>query len=298
MNAPDDARELAAIARTSYAQNQEDILLDRLFPGHVGTYMDIGANNPVVDNNTYFFYLRGWRGVTIEPIRRLCDLHRLHRPDDLNLAVAVSDVEGFSPFFEVRDGDPLSTLSEEVAEQHRGRGLNVVEHRVPVRTVAGLVREHGIEPPDIVCIDVECCEDRVIRGIPLDSWRPAVLVVEGTIPMTETPNYQGWEPRLFDAGYLFAADNGVNRFYLRDDLADRAERLRRPVNVLDDYRRFEAVYLESQVEDLRRQVRELTLQGEDARRERDSERAAWRQERSVHVRLLAEFLDRTTLTPC
>ena len=298
MNAPDEARELAAIPRTSYAQNQEDILLDRLFPGHVGTYMDIGANNPVVDNNTYFFYLRGWRGVNIEPIRRLHDLHRLHRPDDLNLGVAVSDVEGMLPFFEVQDGDPLSTLSEAVAERHRGRGLNVVEYRVPVRTVAGLVREHGIEPPEILCIDVECCEDRVIRGIPLDSWRPGVLVVEGTVPMTDTPNYQDWEPRLLAAGYLFGADNGVNRFYLRDDLADRVDRLRRPVNVLDDYRRFEAVFLESQVDDLRRQLRDLTLHDEHARRERDAERASWQQERSVHVRLLAEFLDRTTLAPC
>ena len=298
MNASDETRELAAIPRTSYAQNQEDILLDRLFPGRVGTYMDIGANNPVVDNNTYFFYLRGWRGVNIEPIRRLRDLHRLHRPDDLNLAVAVSDVEGSSPFFEVQDGEPLSTLSEEIAEQHRARGLNVVEYRVPVRTVAGLVREHGIEPPDILCIDVECCEDRVIRGIPLDSWRPGVLVVEGTIPMTDTPNYQGWEPRLLAAGYVFGADNGVNRFYLRDDLAGLADRLRRPVNVLDDYRRFEAVFLESQVDDLRRQVRELAAQGEHARRERDSERSSWQHERSVHLRLLAEFLDRAALSAC
>ena len=48
------------IPRISYAQNHEDILIDRLFPGRIGTFMDIGACHPVVNSNTRFFYERGW----------------------------------------------------------------------------------------------------------------------------------------------------------------------------------------------------------------------------------------------
>jgi FkbM family methyltransferase len=288
MNAPIPVPVPGPHPRISYAQNMEDILLDRLFPGQLGTYMDVGANHPLFDSNTQFFYQRGWRGVNVEPIGRLHALFQEHRPGDLNLAVAVSDAEGSLPFYEILDSVALSTLSAEVAEGHRARGLTVVEHRVPVRTVAGLIAEHRIEPPDFLCIDVESCEDRVIRGIPLDSWRPGVLVVESTIPTTNVACHQSWEPDLLGHGYLFGVDNGINRFYLRDDLADRLERLRRPVNVLDEYRRFEAVYLERhahdlgrQADDLRRKVEDLTRQVEQVRAEQQLERAGFAEARAA-----------------
>jgi FkbM family methyltransferase len=276
-------------SRISYAQNMEDILLDRLFPGQLGTYMDVGAHHPLFDSNTQFFYQRGWRGVNVEPIRRLHALFQEHRPGDLNLAVAASDAEGSLPFFEVLDSVALSTLSAEAVRRHRAQGLTVAEYQVPVRTVASLIDEHQIPPPEFLCIDVETSEDRVVRGIPLDSWRPGVLVVEATVPMTSIPCHQSWEPTLLAHGYRFGADNGINRFYLRDDLADRLDRLQRPVNVLDDYRRFEAVFrerqvhdLETQIHDQRRRIEELTGQLEQVRaeqqRERDgfaAARAAW-----------------------
>src|SRR5262245_11749665 len=83
------------VPRISYAQNQEDILLDRLFKDQPrGTFVDVGANHPVLDNNTYFFYVRGWRGYNLEPIRRLHALFLEQRPEDTNLAVAASDAEG------------------------------------------------------------------------------------------------------------------------------------------------------------------------------------------------------------
>ena len=47
------------LPRIFYAQNHEDILIDRLFRGQIGTFVDIGACHPVRDGNTRFFYERG-----------------------------------------------------------------------------------------------------------------------------------------------------------------------------------------------------------------------------------------------
>ena len=94
--------------RISYAQNMEDILLDRLFRGRPGTFMDIGANHPFLDSNTYFFYLRGWRGVNLEPIPRNHALFLEHRPGDLNLEVAASDSEGSLTFHEIATDEGLT----------------------------------------------------------------------------------------------------------------------------------------------------------------------------------------------
>jgi len=53
--------------------------------------------------------------------------------------------------------------------------------------------------------------------------------------LTTTPSQQDWEPILLAQGYLFAAFNGLNRFYLREDLRDRLDRLATPINVFDHF---------------------------------------------------------------
>ena len=228
--------------RISYAQNMEDVLLDRLFRGRKGTYIDVGANHPTLINSTYYFYTRGWRGVNVEPVRSAFDLFGEKRPEDLNLQVAVSDVDGELPFYEVADCNGLSTLSGEMAEVQRLKGFQVIERVVPTWTMASLIAQHGLFPPDIFSIDVEGNEEHVLRGIPLATWQPKVFAIEATRPMTNDLCHQDWEPILLDQGYLFAFFDGINRFYLRrGDLAHWLPLLDCPVNALDFYVKAETV---------------------------------------------------------
>jgi FkbM family methyltransferase len=227
--------------RVTYAQNMEDVLLDRLFRGKKGTYIDVGANHPTLNNSTYYFYLRGWRGVNVEPVLSAFELFGERRPGDLNLQIAVSDLEEECTFYEVADSNGLSSLSPEMAEEQRNRGLHVVEHVLTTRTMAGLIDQYGLFPPDIFSIDVEGNEKHVLRGIPLATWRPKVFVIEATRPMTNTPCHQSWEPILLEQGYLFAVFDGINRFYLRGDLADWLPLLELPVNALDFYVKADTV---------------------------------------------------------
>jgi FkbM family methyltransferase len=243
------------INRISYAQNHEDILLDRVFKNQAkGTYVDVGANHPVLDSNTYFFYRRGWRGYNFEPLKHLHEKFLEQRPEDHNLAIALSDSEGALPFYEISSCDGLSTLSAEVADHHRRRGLEVIEHQIPVRTLASLIEELHMPAPDFLSIDVEGLEEKVIRGIPFATWRPKVLVIESTLPETNIASHKAWEPTLLANGYLFAVFNGINRFYLREDLADRLPALQVPINVLDCFRPRDMVDLENQIYDLKNQL--------------------------------------------
>ena len=264
------------IARISYAQNMEDILLDRLFGGRPGTFMDVGANHPFLDSNTYFFYLRGWRGVNLEPIPHNHALFLEHRPGDLNLDVAASDFEGDLTFHEIATDEGLtghSSLSAEVADQHRGGGFSIASYQVRARTVAALVAEHRIEPPDFLSLDVEGHEDAVLRGIPWKTWRPRALVIEALSPLSHEVSYGAWEPTLLANGYLFAATNGVNRFYLRDDLRDKLPLFQTPVNCLDQYQRAEVVAARGEVEGLNGAVQYLQRQYDQIVADRDWDRA-------------------------
>jgi len=244
-----------SVPRISYAPNNEDILLDRIFGDHVGTFMDVGASRPCRDNLTYFFYRRGWRGVNLEPVPRLHRALQATRPGDMNLPLAAWDSNGEVPFFEIASagGDGLATFSTRLAEQYRAGGAALIERRVSVRTIRSLVEELRIDPPDFLTINAEGSEEPVIRGISLEHWRPGVFVVAANWPHTAIPSHQGWEPVLLEHGYLLAASNGVNRFYLRDDLRDKRSRLELPVSVLDRFQRAEVVALEQQVRDLEQQ---------------------------------------------
>lgn len=255
MQPHNDSRPLP---RVSYAQNQEDILLDRLFGDRPGSYVDVGAHHPIIDSNTYFFYERGWRGTNVEPLPHLHQLLTQFRPGDRNLQVAVSDGDGTLPFYEIPSCTGLSTLSQAVAEQQRQRGLAIMEGKVAVRTLAGLVAEYRIEEPDFLSIDVEGHEEPVLRGAGLASWRPKVILVESTLPLSTSASHLGWEPILLRHGYQFVAFNGINRFYLREDLIHHSN-LQAPVNVLDNFRRAETVFLENRIRRLETRLRDLGL---------------------------------------
>lgn len=273
---PAQAPGEATPARVSYAQSMEDLLLDRLFPDQAGTFMDIGANHPFLDSNTYFFYLRGWRGVNFEPISRNHALFEEHRPGDLNLNVAASDTEGELTFHEIASDEGLtghSSLMGEVAREHTAKGFAVSSYRVPARTVAGVIAEHRIDPPDFLSLDVEGHEDAVIRGIPWATWKPGALVIEALLPLSHAASHASWEPILLEHGYLFAATNGVNRFYLREDLRDRLPRLQTPVNCLDQYERAEAFAMRGEVSELHSSVQYLQRQYDQLVADREWDRS-------------------------
>ena len=79
---------------TSYAQNFEDVMLSRAFPGASGFYVDVGANDPDIDNVSRTFYERGWSGINLEPLGPQFELLKQRRPRDVNLQIAVGEAEG------------------------------------------------------------------------------------------------------------------------------------------------------------------------------------------------------------
>jgi hypothetical protein len=100
--------------------------------------------------------------------------------------------------------------------------------KVAVRTLNQVLLEHAEPWIDFLKIDVEGFERAVLEGIDLAHWRPRIILLEATLPET-------WEPLLFGAGYVFAAYDGVNRFYARAEEPELADRLRVPVSVLDNW---------------------------------------------------------------
>ena len=54
-------------------------------------YLEIGANHPVATSSTYLFYLRGAKGILVEPNPSLANFLRNARPNDEIYEIACVD---------------------------------------------------------------------------------------------------------------------------------------------------------------------------------------------------------------
>jgi FkbM family methyltransferase len=220
----------------SYAQNHEDVLLNRLYPeDRAGFYIDVGACHPVFHSVTKLFYERGWHGINIEPIPKLFAMLADDRTRDINLHLGLSNREGTFRFYECPTEVGSSTFSEEEAAVLRQRGHQLVEHLIPVTTLARVCEQTAGRTIDFLKIDVEGHEREVLEGGDWSRFRPRVVLVEATRPGTNVLCFEQWEPILLAADYLFAFFDGLNRYYVR--AADRAliPLLAVPANVFDNF---------------------------------------------------------------
>jgi FkbM family methyltransferase len=211
-----------------YSQYYEDYVLSLVFGSlGQGTYVDVGANDPDAMSVTKYFYLRGWRGVNIEPNPDHRQRLQRSRPEDDNLEVGISDAPATLQFYRF---DPphhgLSTFDRAIADRHGAAGFRFDELVIPVMTLtealAGSRRVKG--GFTFLNIDVEGFERKVLDGLDFARYQPAVVMIEATAPLTEVPTEQQWEPVLLGAGYEFALDDGLNRYYAhrsRRDLLSR-----------------------------------------------------------------------------
>lgn len=222
----------------SYSQNLEDVLLWRALR-HVerGFYVDIGAAWPVEDSVTKAFYERGWRGVNVEPNPAFHALLAQDRPRDTNLAVAVGEAAGRLAMVFFRNTG-LSTLHGEIAARHAEAGWIPESRDVEVTTLASIWQGHVPSGQDVhfLKVDVEGHEEAVLRGQDWSRNRPWIVVVEATLPLSRDESFRSWEPHLLGSGYVFAWDDGLNRYYLSEErAASLLPAFRHPPNCFDDF---------------------------------------------------------------
>ena len=165
---------------TSYAQNFEDVLLRRaLRDVEAGFYIDIGAQDPVVDSVSRGFYELGWRGIHAEATPAYVARLRQDRPDETVVEGAVGTHRGLMKFFEI-PGTGISTGNPEIAESHRKRGFDVREITVSTVTLDSIFRTCSGREIHWMKVDVEGMEREVLASWGRNPARPWIVVVEST----------------------------------------------------------------------------------------------------------------------
>lgn len=205
-----------------------------------GFYIDVGAQDPVLDSVTKAFYEKGWRGINIEPVtywfERLC----ADRPHDINLQLAASDHSGMLRLFEVVDSG-LSTINSEFAARHAREEYRIREHDVQCTTLDAICQRYRVGDVHFLKIDCEGAEAATLRGLSLDRIRPWILVIEATEPNSSVPTHDNWEGLLLDRNYHLVYRDGLNRFYLAGEHSVLGAAFADPPNVFDSFVRASEV---------------------------------------------------------
>ena len=141
------------------------------------------------------------------------------------------------------EGD--ADLASSLARRHASRqGVSVIEAFVDVESVVAIVSATGAPPePDVISIDIDGNDYHIWHAL-ARSFRPRIVVIEynasygpvkhWVMPYDATHRWQGdnyfgasiasLSELATDLGYTLIGteSNGVNAFFVRDDLMDRA----------------------------------------------------------------------------
>ena len=169
-------------ASPTYAQTGEDRILHALlaFAGvhdsHRGFYVDVGANDPVKHSNTFMFYRRGWRGITVEAQADLVERQRRVRPRDRAVCAVVSDETKELTLTEFAN---RGFATVEVEPKWAGRQPILRQQRVQPRTLTEILEtEHAPPRFELLSVDVEGHDLHVLRSLDLSRFRPLLIAVE------------------------------------------------------------------------------------------------------------------------
>ncbi|MBS4066448.1 MAG: FkbM family methyltransferase [Chitinophagaceae bacterium] len=208
--------------KKSFSQCGEDLIIDYIFYQlGIGKprYIDIGAYHPFILSNTYLFYLKGARGVNIEPDPSGISLLNKYRSRDINLNVGVgqSEFEETAQFF-LMTSRRLNTLVEEEARRieetsrYRIKKMELIK-LLPINQI---FENYFHAAPDFISVDVEGFDLEIIKSINYRKYRPKVICVETVIFKENMPTEKNEAIIQFltDQNYFVYADTFVNTIFV------------------------------------------------------------------------------------
>lgn len=169
----------------AFSESGEDLILLNIFGSKIkkrepGFYIDIGAYDPHRGSNTQLLYMHNWRGINIDPKPGTKKLFDKHRPNDINLEIAISAREETVSYFVCAVADTLNSISKE-----RFNELNIAdsikeEIKVPALPLLKIMERYVTKGQaiDFLNIDVEGFDLIVLTSNDWSKYKPSVIAVE------------------------------------------------------------------------------------------------------------------------
>lgn len=208
--------------KKSFSQCGEDIIINHIFQQlniEKPSYIDIGAHHPYYLNNTAFFYLKGSKGINIEPDPTLFLEFKKDRVNDINLNIGIGLKNAESEFY-VMSESTLNTFvkaeADNAIKEHPSYFIKEVK-LLQIKSLQFVLDTYNQGNfPDFLTLDVEGLDEQIISSINFELLRPKVICVE-TISFSYSGN--GVKNKkiielLESKGYMVYADTNINTIFV------------------------------------------------------------------------------------
>ena len=166
----------------SYSQEGEDMMLARFFSEQTtGFYVDVGAHHPQRFSNTYYFYLKGWRGINIDAMPGSMEIFNKLRPNDINLEFPIYDSNQTLTYYQFNE-PALNGFCEKTAQERDGlKHYKIIfQKKLPTYTLAEILDKYlpVHQKIDFLNIDVEGLDYQVLKSNNWQKYRPKIVLIE------------------------------------------------------------------------------------------------------------------------
>lgn len=180
-------RYLAKRPNISFAKSGDDIQLMMLINETTpGAYVDIGCWHPKQASNTYFFYLRNWKGICIDPNPELIELYKKIRPNDNFINAGIGASSESLDYFMFKESS-MNTFSEDFYEKYKVHSPLLKKVKIPLVSLKEVLDKNlnKNDRLDFFDIDVEGFDLEVLKTNDWKKYRPKIIIIESDIPLKE-----------------------------------------------------------------------------------------------------------------
>lgn len=202
----------------SYSENGEDVVITDLL-NKLGIsrpyYVDLGVCHPVIRNNTYMLYEMGFRdGILIEPNLDMCELAKEYRDDNIIVPMGAGDGDGGSMKYYMHHIKSYRGHNTFLYEEALAQGFadNYIE--VPVKNINDIMEDYCDRVPDLLDIDTEGMDAKLLKSIDVDKFRIKVICAEEEY----SGNTSKLRQILRGKGYTHYMSVGLNGIYIANEL--------------------------------------------------------------------------------
>lgn len=162
--------------------------------GYKGIMIEVGAATPDYISNSYHWRKNGWRTIGIEPNPYFVELHKKAGSEIYQYACSDSNIDDvdfiiignetddidsttFHSFSHIADVEmEFNSMASNWKEAYENSKKKTI--RINVRTLDSILQQLKINEIDILSIDVEGAELKVLAGLNLSEIKPKVIVLE------------------------------------------------------------------------------------------------------------------------
>jgi FkbM family methyltransferase len=170
-----------------------------------GFYVDVGANEPIIESQTYHLEQLGWSGLLIEPLPHYINILQAQR-SGVVVGYACSSPENHGKVLDIIVAGGHSTLNDApIAINSNSNELA----QVGCRTLDSILEENKVPVGfEFISIDIEGHEMEMFKGFSLDHWKPQLVLLEDHVINHEKHR------QMSQYGYQVILRTGLNSWYV------------------------------------------------------------------------------------